>query len=55
MLYGCDISHYNSTILTNYHKYDFYIMKATEGKSYVYPRWRSHLTHVLSNNKLFGF
>ena len=55
MLYGCDISHHNSTILTNYNKYDFYIMKATEGKTYVDPRWRSHLAHVLKANKLYGF
>lgn len=55
MLKGCDISHYNAVNRTDYTSYDFYIMKATEGKTYVDKKWRTHLAHVLHNNKLYGF
>lgn len=55
MLYGCDISHYQLAKNMDYKKYDFYIMKATEGRTYVDKRWRTHLANVLNNNKLYGF
>lgn len=55
MLKGCDISHYNKVNKMDYKKYEFYIIKATEGKTYVDKTWRNHLSHVLLYDKLYGF
>ncbi len=55
MLLGCDISHYNLVNKMDYGRYDFYIIKATEGKSFIDKKWKTHLSHVLMKKKLYGF
>ena len=55
MLLGCDISHHNAVNKMDYKRYDFYIIKATEGKSYVDKLWKIHLAHAQLYGKLYGF
>lgn len=55
MLLGCDISHHNAVNKMDYKRYDFYIIKATEGATYVDPRWNNHLAHIQVYGKLYGF
>ena len=55
MLLGCDISHHNAVNKMDYKRYDFYIIKATEGATYVDPLYKTHLAHIQLYGKLYGF
>lgn len=60
MLRGCDISHHNGDnavkrIIDEYGaQIDFFIIKVTEGKTYVDPKWDGNVADALLNNKLIG-
>lgn len=60
MLRGCDISHHNGNnavkrIIEQYNNnIDFFIVKLSEGKSYVDPKWDVNAGDVELNHKLLG-
>ena len=53
-LYGVDIAGYQSTSKTMYAQYSFVIVKATEGRTYVNPKWRAQIQAASENGQLLG-
>ena len=53
-LKGCDISHHNKYKIPNFSDYDFIIMKATEGRSFVDPMMKEYI-EKLGKDQLYGF
>lgn len=53
-LYGVDIAGYQSTSKNLYASYTFVIVKATEGKTYVNPKWRAQIQAASGNGQLLG-
>lgn len=53
-LKGCDISHHNKYKIPNFSDYDFIIMKATEGRTFVDPMMKKYI-EMLGNDQLYGF
>lgn len=53
-LYGIDMAGYQSTSKTMYAKYGFVIVKATEGRTYVNPKWRAQIQAASENGQLLG-
>lgn len=53
-LYGVDIAGYQSTSKTLYASYTFVIVKATEGRTYVNPKWRAQIQAASGNGQLLG-
>lgn len=52
-LYGVDISNYQRNV--NYDAYAFYIIKASEGRTYKDPMLDTHYNNVARAGKLYGF
>ena len=52
-LKGCDVSHHNKYAIPDFSKYDFVIMKATEGISYVDPMMETYLEKYLQKDQLY--
>lgn len=52
-LYGIDISNYQRSV--DYNAYAFYIMKASEGRTYKDPMLDRHFNAVRAAGKLYGF
>lgn len=52
-LYGIDISNYQRNV--NYGAYSFYIIKASEGRTYKDPMLDRHYNALKNSNKLIGF
>lgn len=52
-LYGVDISNYQRNV--NYSAYSFYIIKASEGRTYKDPMLDTHYNNVARAGKLYGF
>ena len=52
-LYGVDISNYQRNV--NYSAYSFYIIKASEGRTYKDPMLDRHYNGVKATGKLYGF
>lgn len=52
-LYGIDISNYQRSV--DYNAYAFYIMKASEGRTYKDPMLDRHFNAVRASGKLYGF
>ena len=53
-LYGVDIAGYQSTSKTMYAQYSFVIVKATEGRTYVNPKWLAQIRAASENGQLLG-
>jgi lysozyme len=53
-LYGIDISHHNKFNLPKFSMFDFIIMKATEGISFVDPCLKQYIS-MLKKDQLYGF
>ena len=53
-LYGIDIAGYQSTSKTMYAQYGFVIVKATEGRTYINPKWRAQIQAASGNGQLLG-
>jgi GH25 family lysozyme M1 (1,4-beta-N-acetylmuramidase) len=53
-LYGIDISHHNKYNLPKFSMFDFIIMKATEGISFVDPCLKQYIS-MLKKDQLYGF
>lgn len=53
MLYGVDISNYQRSV--NYSKYAFYIIKASEGRTFKDPMLDKHYNAVKAAGKPYGF
>lgn len=53
-LYGVDIAGYQSVSKTMYAQYSFVIVKATEGRTYVNPKWRAQIRAASENGQLLG-
>ena len=53
-LKGCDISHHNKYKIPNFSDYDFIIMKATEGRTFVDPMMKEYI-EKLGKDQLYGF
>ena len=53
-LYGVDIAGYQSTSKNLYASYAFVIVKATEGRTYVNPKWRAQIQAASGNGQLLG-
>ena len=54
-LKGIDVSHHNKLAIPDFSKYDFVIMKATEGISFVDPMMNTYLEKYLQKDQLYGF
>lgn len=54
MMYGMDISHYQSSIDLSKGEYDFCIVKATEGLAYIDKSFYRYADELLKLNKLIG-
>lgn len=54
MLIGCDVSHHQSSIDALIDENDFFIIKATEGRTYRDPKFTEHMTKALKAKKLVG-
>lgn len=54
MLNGVDIASYQSTSATLYKGYAFVIVKATEGRTYVNPKWKTQIKNAINNGQLIG-
>ena len=52
-LYGVDISNYQRNV--DYNAYAFYIIKASEGRTYKDPMLDRHYNGVKATGKLYGF
>lgn len=53
-LHGIDVAGYQSTSKTMYAQYSFVIVKATEGRTYVNPKWRAQIQAASENGQLLG-
>lgn len=53
-LRGVDIAGYQSSSATLYKTYDFVIVKTTEGRTYINPKWRAQLNAAIKNGQLVG-
>lgn len=53
-LFGIDVAGYQSTSKTMYAQYGFVIVKATEGRTYVNPKWRAQIQAASGNGQLLG-
>lgn len=54
MMYGMDISHYQSAIDLSKGQYDFCIIKATEGYAYIDKAFYKYADELIKLNKLIG-
>lgn len=56
-LLGCDISQHQckNFVIENAADNDFFIIKATEGKNWVDPKWKEHAANAEKCGKLLGF
>lgn len=54
MLKGIDIAGYQSSSATLYKAWDFVIVKATEGRSYTNPKWKTQIRNAIANGQLIG-
>lgn len=52
-MHGVDISNYYRSV--DYHKYDFYIIKASEGRTFKDPMLDKHYNAVKATGKPYGF
>ena len=52
-MHGVDISNYQRSV--DYHKYDFYIIKASEGRTFKDPMLDKHYNAVKAAGKPYGF
>lgn len=55
MLNGIDISNHQNPKNINYNQYDFYMIKASEGRTLKDSRLDAHYNRVAAAHKLYGF
>lgn len=55
MLKGIDIAGYQSGSATIYKDWDFVIVKATEGRTYINPKMKAQAAAAVQNGQLLGF